>query len=240
MAISGILFVHVGAGGLALLSGAAALTFRKGSPRHRAAGNVFFAAMLLMAGVGGFVAVTKPVTASVNGMLAALSLYFAATAWMTVRRAERTVGPFDYAALVGALAIGATAIGFALNAPIHEPGVEAPIPAIIYYIFAAPALLGAALDLNMILRNGVSGAARIGRHLWRMCFALYLAAASFFIGQERLFPEAVRDMGIQYLPVVALIVLTVFWAVRVRFTSWYARTQPARAAAPVEAQPTPS
>jgi len=234
MAISGIVLMHVGAGGIALLAGAAALVFRKGSPRHRAAGNVFFAAMLLMAGVGGFVAVTKPVTASVNGMLAALALYFAATAWMTVRRAERTVGPFDYVALAGALAIGATAIGLALNAPIHEPGVAAGIPAIVYYIFAAPALLGAALDLNMILRGGVSGAARIGRHLWRMCLALYIAASSFFIGQERLFPEAVRDTGVQYLPVVALIVLTIFWTVRVRFTKWYAKTQAPGAAGATE------
>lgn len=234
MAISGMTLVHVGAGGIALLAGAAALAFRKGSPRHRVAGNLFFAAMLLMAGVGGYVAVTKPVTASVNGLLAALALYFAATAWATVRRTERRIGFFDYAALAGALAIGATAIGFALNAPIHEPGVATGIPAVIYYIFAAPALLGAAFDLNMILRGGVSGRGRIGRHVWRMGFALYIAASSFFIGQEHVFPEAVRDMGIQYLPVMALIVLTIFWAVRVRFTSWYAKTQPAGAAAPAE------
>ena len=226
-------------GGIALLAGAAALALRKGSPRHRAAGNVFFAAMLLMAGVGGYVAVTKPVTASVNGMLAALALYFAATAWATVRRAARTIGLFDYAALAGALAIGATAIGLALNAPIHEPGVAVGIPAIIYYIFAAPALIGAAFDLSMILRGGLTGTSRIGRHVWRMCLALYIAASSFFIGQERVFPDAVRETGILYLPVLALVVLTIFWAVRVRFTNWYAKTQLAGAAGDVEARPLP-
>lgn len=36
------------------------------------------------------------------------------------------------------------------------------------------------------------------------------------------------------------IVLAIFWAVRVRFTGWYAKTQAAGAAAEVEAQPLPS
>jgi uncharacterized membrane protein len=229
MAMSGILVVHVGAGAIAMLAGAAALALRKGSARHRAAGNIFFAAMLAMAGIGGFIALTKPVTASVNGMLAALALYFAATAWATVRRPERRIGWFDYVALAAALAIGGTAITLALNAPIHEPGVPVGIPAVIYYIFAAPALIGAAFDLGVILRGGLSGKSRIGRHVWRMGLALYIAASSFFIGQERVFPQAVREAGVQYLPVLILIVLTIFWAVRVRFTGWVARTQGAGA-----------
>jgi uncharacterized membrane protein len=229
MVSSAILVVHVGAGAIAMLAGAAALALRKGSVRHRAAGNVFFAAMLAMAGIGGFIAVTKPVTASVNGMLAALALYFAATAWATVRRPERTIGWFDYAALAAALAIGGTAITLALNAPIHEPGVPVGIPAVIYYIFAALALIGAAFDLGVILRGGLVGRARIGRHVWRMGLALYIAASSFFIGQEHIFPQAVREAGLQYLPVLALVVLTIFWAVRVRFTGWVSRTQGAAA-----------
>lgn len=226
---SAILIVHVGAGVVALLAGAAALALRKGSARHRAAGNIFFAAMLAMAGLGGAIAVIKPVTASVNGMLAALALYFAATAWATVRRPERTVGWFDYAALAGGLAIGATAIALALNAPIHEPGVDVAIPAVIYYIFAAPALIGAAFDLGVILRGGLSGRARIGRHVWRMGLAFYIAASSFFIGRESVFPQGMRDAGVQYLPLLMLVVLTIFWAIRVRFTGWVARTQGAGA-----------
>lgn len=41
MAHSPLVFLHVGAGLLALLAGAAALPFRKGSSRHRLTGSAF-------------------------------------------------------------------------------------------------------------------------------------------------------------------------------------------------------
>lgn len=45
MMLSEILVIHIGAGLLALVSGAAASVFRKGDGPHRAAGTVFFLAM---------------------------------------------------------------------------------------------------------------------------------------------------------------------------------------------------
>ena len=38
----------------------------------------------------------------------------------------------------------------------------------------------------------ISGAQRITRHLWQMCVALFIAAASFFLGQAKVFPASVR------------------------------------------------
>ena len=46
MSFSPVLVFHISAGTSALLSGTAAMSFRKGSPRHRVAGNVFVMAML--------------------------------------------------------------------------------------------------------------------------------------------------------------------------------------------------
>jgi hypothetical protein len=43
-------------------------------------------------------------------------------------------------------------------------------------------LLAAAGDVRMLLRGGVAGTKRISRHLWRMCFGLFIAAGSFFLG----------------------------------------------------------
>ena len=43
-----VLVIHICAGTLGLLSGAAAMALRKGSRRHGAAGNVFVVAMLVM------------------------------------------------------------------------------------------------------------------------------------------------------------------------------------------------
>jgi len=49
MPYSPILMGHICAGTLGLLSGTAAMSFRKGSPRHVLAGRVFVASMLTMA-----------------------------------------------------------------------------------------------------------------------------------------------------------------------------------------------
>jgi hypothetical protein len=43
-------------------------------------------------------------------------------------------------------------------------------------------LLAGAGDVRMLVRGGVFGAKRIARHLWRMCFGLFIAAGSFFLG----------------------------------------------------------
>jgi len=50
------LTLHIGGGTLAILSGFAALAFRKGSARHALAGSVFLGAMLVMATMGGVLA----------------------------------------------------------------------------------------------------------------------------------------------------------------------------------------
>lgn len=57
--------VHIVAGALSLLSGAAAAVLRKSSPAHVLTGKVFVASMLLMSGTGAIVAFFRPEGASV-------------------------------------------------------------------------------------------------------------------------------------------------------------------------------
>lgn len=47
-----VLGLHITAGIVGIVSGAAALAFRKGSPLHRRAGNWFFVSMLVMSLIG--------------------------------------------------------------------------------------------------------------------------------------------------------------------------------------------
>jgi len=47
-AAAAVLYLHVGAGTVGLLAGAAAFVFRKGSRLHRQAGKVFVIAMLVL------------------------------------------------------------------------------------------------------------------------------------------------------------------------------------------------
>jgi hypothetical protein len=230
------LMFHVTAGAIGLLSGAAALAFRKGSPPHRAAGNLFLVAILAMSASGAYVALTKPVAASLNGLVAALTLYLAATAWMTVRRKAGEIGLSEYGALLMALATGAAGLAFGWQAATSEAPKDG-IPAAMYYVFAGVALFAAALDVRMIARGGVAGAQRIARHLWRMCFALLIGATAFFIGQAKVFPPSVRETQILVAPVIAIVVLMVFWLVRVRFTKWYRARLTAGALDRAETQP---
>ena len=61
-----------------------------------------------------------------------------------------------------------------------------------FSIFATVALLAGAGDVRMIRSRGLQGAARLARHLWRMSFALFIGAFSFFLGQAKVIPKPVR------------------------------------------------
>jgi uncharacterized membrane protein len=79
-----VLALHILAGATALLFGAVALIFRKGSPRHRTAGNVFFASMLTVSAVGAYLGFIK--SQQGNMLIGILSLYLVTAAWLTGRR----------------------------------------------------------------------------------------------------------------------------------------------------------
>jgi cobalamin synthase len=57
----------------------------------------------------------------------------------------------------------------------------------------------------------------VARHLWRMCFALFVAALSFFIGQAKVIPKPIRIYPLLALPVPAVLVTMFYWLWRVRF-----------------------
>jgi hypothetical protein len=95
-------------------------------------------------------------------------------------------------------------------------------------------LLAAAGDVRMLLRGGVFGAKRLARHLWRMCFGLFIAAGSFFMGPSnrplRLFSAvgigqhlspALFNTNFYLILTILPLILLVFWQIRVRFTPAY-------------------
>jgi hypothetical protein len=49
-----------------------------------------------------------------------------------------------------------------------------------------------------------------------MCFALFIAALSFFIGQAHVFPKPIRIPGLLALPVLAVLVTMLYWLWRIR------------------------
>jgi uncharacterized membrane protein len=219
MTVSPLLAFHVGAGTVGVLSGALALCFRKGSRRHRGTGLVFAVSMLALSASGLYVAgFVRP--SRLNGIAGLLTLYLVATGWSAVRRKPGRPDTWDVAALLLALGVGATAFAFAWGAAHRSAGATVG-----YAIFGSVALLFAGFDVRMIVRGGVSAAQRIGRHLWRMGLALWIAVASLFLGQARVFPAALREAHVLPVPVLVLAAVLVFWLWRVVFTG-ASRTRP--------------
>lgn len=207
-----IVLFHIAGGALGILSGASSLALRKGSRRHAVAGRVFVVSMLGMSASGAYRAFVTPDQDAINVLMGVLTFYLVATSWLTARRRKGGTGPADWAALLVAVAAGIGLVRLALAGGAF---------AVVAAVFAAIAFLSAAGDLRMIARGGVYGSPRIVRHLWRMGTALYIAVASFFLGQQQVFPYAVRRSGLLFAPVGLLVVTVIYWLVRVRFTGAY-------------------
>ena len=94
-------------------------------------------------------------------------------------------------------------------------------------MFGVVALLGSAGDRRMIRAGGLRGAPRLVRHLWRMCFALFIASIAFYLGPGRV-PEALRIPALLAGAVLVPIVAMLYWLWRLRVqadSSWHRRRQ---------------
>ena len=213
--MSPALVLHVSAGCLAILAGFAAVSVRKGGRLHRRFGVVFAGAMLVMATFATYLSILRQPATIPGGILAA---YLAATAWMTVRRSAATVGRFEPVAMVVALACAVAEFAFGALASSSPNGHFLGYPAGIFYFVGAIAALAAIGDARMIRAGGVVGTRRITRHLWRMCFALFLAAGSFFLGQQKVMPAFVRGSPVLVVLGLAPLAFMLFWWLRIRLT----------------------
>jgi uncharacterized membrane protein len=232
MPYSPILLVHIAAGTLGLLSGTAALIFRKGSRRHALAGRIFVVAMLTMASVAVYLAVARHQPGNIRGGI--FTFYLIGTAWLTARRRDRETDRFDWVVLLIPLALGVVTWMNGLS--VARSGVDSPdgVPVGMTFFLGSVMLLAAVGDVRMLVGGGVVGTKRIARHLWRMCFGLFIAAGSFFLGPsnrplrllsaaglgQHLSP-ALFSTGVYLILTLLPLILLVYWLIRVRFTDFY-------------------
>jgi uncharacterized membrane protein len=221
---SPLLLVHIVAGTLGMLSGFVAVFLRKGSRQHGLAGNVFVIAMLCLSSTGVFLAVMKSQPGNVLG--GALTFYLVATAWMTARRRDGEPGIFDWGALLIAFGLAAVELAWGFEAAISPTGLKYDYPPGPYFIFGSVAALATVGDVRMLVQKGISGTQRIARHLWRMCFALFIAAASIFLARQQVFPTFLRKTGVLVFLSFLPLLLMVFWLFRVRFANAYKKRGP--------------
>ena len=233
-AAAAILALHIGGGVTGAFSGLTALAAPKGGRLHRIAGQVFFGSMLVMAVIGTAVSPFLPNWTNVS--MGLFLLYLLATAWMTVRRPAGQIGRFEVVALLFAGAAVAIDVLLGLWAAASPGGRLAGDPAMAFPLLASFPALSAVMDVGVIRRGGVSGPRRMARHLWRMSVALFIAAGSLFLGQQRLFPHVLRGSPIMFAPEVVILVSMIVWLVRTRPRAPKA-ARPTERGNPMNAQP---
>jgi uncharacterized membrane protein len=207
---SPILPIHIAAGGLALVLGGVALSVKKGGTVHRRGGLLFVYAMLVMGISAAFLG-------NAGGGL--MAVYFVVTALTTVR----PVSPWTRRINIGALVLVAGLVFLdilggmkAFNSP---KGTLDGVPFAMFFFLATIMTLAAIGDVR-IMRFGLPrGGPRLARHLWRMCFALFIAAGSFFSIRERvakILPEPLTTAPIRMVPILLIFGAMFYWLWRVR------------------------
>jgi hypothetical protein len=213
-----LLPVHIVAGGLAIVLGAVALLASKGATLHRRSGLLFVYAMLTMGISGSLMALGQSLT-NANVLGGFMSAYFVITALTTVRPVSTWTRRLDGVALLVALVLAATEITLGVKAFASPRRAIDGVPFFMLFFLATITLTAAAGDVRVLRSGALRGGARLARHLWRMCFALFIAAGSFFSIRARvarILPEPFTTAPMRALPVVLVFVAMFYWLWRVR------------------------
>lgn len=213
------LLLHVTAGVLAMIAGALAISFRKGSLAHRRWGNLFVASMLTVSVVGAYLGLMKSEADNFLGGI--FAFYLVATAWATAR-GEGKGRKFEWGAPLIAVTFATFNLIWGGVIARGQMAVKDQSPAGSYFFFGTLALLCAAGDVRRLVWGPFSQRQRLVRHLWRMCFGWFIATISFFVGQQRIFPSWLRHSRIQVVFAFLPLFFLIFWFARVRFSSAYA------------------
>ena len=217
-----LLPIHVVAGALAVVFGFTALFVKKGGTIHRRSGMLFVYAMLVMGTTASILEFFRSAAAT-NLVAAILSLYFVGTALTTVRPPSRWTRAINIAALIVAVGLALAALVGGVqkvsNPGLSPGGVPFRTIGVMSFVLATVLTLAALGDVRIMRRGMPKGGPRLARHLWRMCFALFIAAGSFFSIRERvakILPEFFTSGPMRALPILVLFGMMFYWLWKVR------------------------
>lgn len=214
-----LLTTHIAAGGLAIVLGSVALLAAKGGWLHRRAGLAFVVAMVAM-GVSGSILAARHSWSNVNVLGGLVCAYFVTTALTTMRAASPWTRRLNVGALAVAVGLVLAELAVAVRAARGEVGMSDGVPfhGAPLVAMAAITTLAAMGDVR-VMRSAARGRSRLVRHLWRMCFALFIATGSFFSVPDRvrrILPEAFAAPPLQLVPLLLPLVAMLYWSWRVR------------------------
>lgn len=216
-----LLGFHVAMGLVSLVSGLVAIIARKGGAWHRQSGLVFVYAMVAMGLSAVGVATYEGKDDVLTGALAA---YLIVTAWTTVRK-QPLLAPSAARSLDVALMLFAFFLAFGGYIRAIEvlgmPGARKDgVPAGMMFFMTTVVLLAAIGDARLVFGGGRynQGTRRLARHLWRMCFGLFITTGSFV---AQLVMMSFMPTWMRSVPVILVLgggplVVLVYWMWRVR------------------------
>jgi hypothetical protein len=210
-----VLAIHFVAGLVSIVAGTVALSVTKGQRLHKRSGLAFTWGMVVLGvtaiGIGAYEDSPGQV---VGGFLAAYLVFSAMT---TVKPLPAIGKRTDAALMILAFVFAAVMLYSGVSewwdptvVVVGRPRVGPPL------IGGTVLLLAAVGDLRAIRAGGLAGSRRLARHLWRMCFGLFIATGSFFLGQMKFIPEPVRILPLLLVVAFAPIPFLIHWMWRVR------------------------
>ncbi|GLR69346.1 hypothetical protein [Agaribacter marinus] len=216
------LVFHIITGSIAVIAGVIALFVKKGKKTHRQSGRWFFYSMILMAITGAILSIILSMPITFIGSV--LTIYLIVSSWTLVKNPPNTIRQYDYIYPVVGLTIAAISGYFAYQANLSPDGLYYNYPAGPYLFMAVPASIATLFDIRMLITKGLKGPSRLARHLWRMCFSLFIAIGSFMEqGLKSIDLSQYVDQWLIDLPSNIIILATVFYLVKVHLGKWLAR-----------------
>jgi len=209
-----ILVSHFGAGLIALVSGTIALAVAKGGRLHKKSGIVFTFAMIAAGALAAVIAAYEGKTSMIFGGMFVVYLIF--TAMTTVKPLSWSGRPLEIALMLYAFVFAAVEYYFGSKVWQLPGHMFNGVPAGMMFLLGTIGLLAGIGDLKMLRDGGLRGAKRLARHLWRMCFGLFIATGSFFFGQAKFIPAPIRIGPVLAALGVAPLVILLYWMWRVR------------------------
>jgi uncharacterized membrane protein len=208
------LVIHFGGGLLGIASGAVAVVATKGGRTHRLAGRLFVVGMTTGAIFAAGIALYERNYGSLVGGL--FTAYLVFTAFTTVRPlAGRNARAIHVTLMLLAFGVALTQLTFAVIA-ISNPVRGVPTPML--FFIGTIVLLAAVGDWRLLRAGSISGTRRLARHLWRMCFGLFIASGSFFLGQASFLPRPLRIVPLLVALGIAPLIVLLYWMWRVRLS----------------------
>jgi uncharacterized membrane protein len=210
-----LLAFHVAMGVTGLATGYMAITARKGGTWHRRSGTIFVCAMIAMGlsavGIGMYER-----KADIAG--GAQTAYLVFTAWTTVRPVAGVGRRANIALMMFIFVVAAAGFARGFEA-LERPGNQIEgVPAGMLFFLSTVFLLAAIGDARMIRAGTIQGTRRLARHLWRMCFGLFIASGSFAaqLVKMKFIPDWMRSLTVILVLSAAPIIVLLYWMWRIR------------------------